>query len=154
MSRLVQGRSRPVGFLREITSANDYAERIVKYIPSEILAAYIAINGILASVAATQGDIRIWVQIGVIALLLILTPLYFRLLAKPTEPTTTQMFVSTVAFVVWAYNLGGPFVELYPAYVSVPVYFPWIGSISLIIFTLVSGLVIPPSRDTANRRTN
>jgi hypothetical protein len=46
------------------------------------------------------------------------------------------MAVSTVAFVVWAYALGGPF-QLCGIYKG------WLGSILLGSFTLAAGLVEP-----------
>jgi hypothetical protein len=143
MSRLVEPTRPSRGFLRQQTSRSEYAERVAKYIPGEILSAYLAVNGILAQVAQGPDPLRILVHFAVFVFLLGLTPIYFRLIARPGEPTKTQIVMSMLAFVVWVYNLGGPFAAVYPTYVSAPIHMPWLGAILLIIFTVVSGLVAP-----------
>jgi hypothetical protein len=57
-------------------------------------------------------------------------------MARREGPKRLQMILSTVAFVVWAYNLGGVF-EVFRVYV------PWLGSILLVVFSLVSGTLAP-----------
>jgi hypothetical protein len=140
MSRLVEPALDAARFVKAQPSAIDYAERITKYIPGEILAGYLAINGILASVTATQEDVRRWVYVVTFALCLVLTPIYFNMLAKNKQPRRLQMVLSTVAFVVWAYNLGGVFEIL-------KIYVPWVGSILLIVFSLISGTLAPRPSD-------
>jgi hypothetical protein len=47
-----------------------------------------------------------------------------------------QIAVATVAFVVWGGALGGPFATL-------PWYAPYLGSLALIAYTLLVGLIVP-----------
>jgi hypothetical protein len=141
MPRLVEPVVSESRFVKAQPSAIDYAERITKYIPGEILAGYLAINGILASVTGAQEDLRRWVYILMFALCLVLTPIYFSLVARSKQPKKLQMILSTIAFVVWAYNLGGVFEVL-------KIYIPWLGAIFLIVFSLVSGALAPKPTDT------
>jgi hypothetical protein len=147
MSRLVEPIPSPKGFFKKQTTGGEYAERIMKYIPGEVLSGYVAINGILASVTGDQDDLRRWAYILTFLLCATVTPVYFWLLAKPGQPKRRQMVMSTLAFIVWAYNLGGVFKDIYPAYVPVQIHIPWIGSILIIAFTLVSGLFAPSVGD-------
>ncbi len=52
-------------------STDSYFEKLVKYIPADILAAYVAITGITASV-----NPPLWLGWAVFGVLLVLTPLY------------------------------------------------------------------------------
>jgi hypothetical protein len=127
--------------LRSIADAgNDYAARVAKYVPAEIVAAYLSLLGILNTVPR-EDPIRVIVAWGALVLCLVLTPVYFRLLARAGQPCVVQMVVSTAAFVVWAYALGG-------AFEMVGYHKPWLGSILLVCFTLISGLVRPAQRRT------
>jgi hypothetical protein len=136
MSRLVEPVPSGQRLANMQPSPVSYAERITKYIPGEILAGYIAINGVLASVTDDQSGLRNWVYLGTFLLCLVLTPIYFSMMARSGGPKRLQMILSTVAFVVWAYNLGGVF-EVFRVYV------PWLGSILLVVFSLVSGTLAP-----------
>jgi hypothetical protein len=141
MSRLVSPKSRTASPPEEHTALGEYAERVTKYIPAEVLAAYLSINGILATVTNTgETPLRNAVYAASFALCLVFTPIYFGLVAHKNEPKMLQRIVSTIAFVVWAYNLGGVF----SAY---GIYIPWLGSIFLIVFSLVSGAFAPQPAD-------
>lgn len=136
MSRLVEPVPSGQRLAKTEPSPGSYAERITKYIPGEILAGYIATNGILASVTDGQNGLRTWVYLGTFLLCLVLTPIYFTMMAGRDRPKRLQMILSTVAFVVWAYNLGGVF-EVFRLYV------PWLGSVLLVVFSLISGTLAP-----------
>jgi hypothetical protein len=117
-------------------NANEYFERVAKYIPGEVLAGYLAVNGIIQSVDASKERALPAAAWGVFILCLFLTPIYFNQMAKPGQPKRLNMLVATIAFAVWAYALGGVFN-------LVGVYKPWLASILLVVFTLVSGAVVP-----------
>jgi hypothetical protein len=53
------------------------------------------------------------------------------------SPAKTQILIATVAFAIWVAALGGPF-EFWPSYERL------YGSLLLIAYTLVVGLVTPP----------
>ena len=139
MSRIVKQKS--TAALRGGAGAtdDDYSSRVAKYIPGEVVGAYLAILKILESVGPqAPGSSAVvyvgWVVFGIC--LLIGVPGYLRLVAKPGEPWRYQAGISMGAFAVWAYALGGPF-QLAGLYI------PWIGSILLIVYTLLAGLFQP-----------
>jgi len=88
---------------------DDLPSRVIKYIPGEIVALYLACLGIL-SVGEVPTSIY-WLVFGV---LLIIAPLYtWRLSQYSMLPTAlAQIVVAAIAFVVWAYALGMPFTLL------------------------------------------
>lgn len=138
MGRLVEPRPQT-----ELTGADaagsGYAERVAKYIPGEIVATYLSIVGILKTVKPEEAE-RVWVGWAVFGFCLVLTPCYFYMLSAKNKPRCLHMFISTAAFAVWAYALGGVF-EMVGWYKS------WLASIALACFTLASGLVAPHEGD-------
>ena len=117
-----------------------YVEKVALYIPAEIIAAWVAITGFLAGSAQASSATLNWI---IFIALLIITPFYvWRGTLIKGEDTgklaaKTQIVVSTVAFAVWIFALGGPF-KLYSWYA--PIY----GSLALVFFSLVSGLINQP----------
>lgn len=113
------------------TSATDtYFEKLLKYIPGDIVAAFVALDGILKQ----GGNDPMWLSWAVFGALLVLTPFYI-CYVKTTPPgiVATKTFhwvASTVAFAVWVFALGGPFA------VTFDWYRPVLGSVLLIITTL------------------
>ena len=140
MSRLVEPVPSGARLAGSEGELNTYLERTAKYIPGEIIAGYLGINGILASVSTDQGSLRQLVYVMTFLLCLALTPVYFNRIAKQGEPRRLQMILSTIAFLVWAYSLGGVFTAF-------GIHIPWLGSILLIVFTLVSGAFAPRPSD-------
>lgn len=81
-----------------------YLTRVAKYVPTEIVAGYIFLNG------TASGLPNAWVIFGLtgsFVLCLALTPLYLRKMAKPGQPKRLHIAVSMLAFVVWAYAAAG-----------------------------------------------
>ena len=111
-----------------------YLDRLVKYIPAEIVAAWVAAAGIIASL---QGDTEVvlWIAfaIGVVVSFLWII---LRTQEAQLSPAWTQAGIAAVAFVIWAFALGGPFATF-------SWYEPAYGSLLIIRFTLLAGLVIP-----------
>ncbi len=98
---------------------DDYTARLVKYVPSEVIAVYLTIGGILASRGLTWH----W-PAAVFGLLLVLTPVY--LYRVEGVERRKQLFLSTACFLVWAVSLGrAPFAALDPL----------VGAILLPLFT-------------------
>jgi hypothetical protein len=121
-------------------AGDDYPNRVAKYIPGEIIAAYLSIIGFLES----AGPDDLWLvrptALVVFLICLALTPIYLARMVKPGQPKRLNMIMSTLAFLVWAYALGGWF-----KYIGI--YKPFIGSILLVLFTLVSGTFFPREGD-------
>jgi hypothetical protein len=143
MSRLVEPIEPPMGRLSVSPStgptAKDYLERVSKYIPGEILAAYLSGVGVFSSVP--QNDP--WRMPAYIVFFLacwILTPVYLNYMAEKDKPKRLNLILGTIAFLIWSYAIGGLFVDL-------KVYHSFIGTIALIIFSLISGLFVPKTGD-------
>lgn len=113
---------------------DNYLSRVAKYIPAEILAAYITALGLIKT--SDEPGLRWWLYLAFLVLCFVMTPVYFNLLAEKGEPKTMQMVISSVAFLVWAYSLGGFFDEI-------KLYHSLVASLILIAFTLISGAFFP-----------
>ena len=144
MGRLVESRRAPelgmAGTTRDPTgprgpAGENYATRVAKYIPGEVLAAYVAMQSFAAGITAAPRTLAA-VAWAVFAIGLACTPLYLARQARPGQPVRLHLSLSTIAFCVWAYALGGPFAVA-------GWHVPAIGSIALVAFTLVAGLFEP-----------
>jgi hypothetical protein len=117
------------------TEIDTYFDKVVKYIPADIVGAWVAVTGLLASTTEpSEGLLWVAFAIGVI-----LTAMWvWRQTTMTGRPVAiTQIAVSTVAFGVWVFALGGPFRSL-------PFYSPLYGSVVLILYTLLVALINPP----------
>jgi len=112
---------------RAIKQINMYKERLLKLIPSEIVAAYLALQGMIPQEHSKWGLLFISI------FLLILTPFYLKKFQNVTN--WVQVSITTLSFVIWVYTLGGPF-ELWG------IHEPWIGSIAIVLWTMIVPLVI------------
>jgi hypothetical protein len=139
---------------RDINTATDpYSTTLVKLIPSELVAAYSAVLGLLKVSDSTmpakhfqaimiQGaDIIEGVLWAVFWVVTLLTPLYLRKIQGVTS--VTQLSFTTCSFVIWAYSLGGIF-ELKQWYQ------PLLGGIVLILWTLIIPLIPIPKPPPAS----
>ena len=126
------------------TDTDDYTTRMVKYIPAEVVAFYLAADklfvkgaaAINANIADTfVGNHLFYFSIGVFAIALIGTPIYLRQQASNNEPWQVQAVVSTFAFVIWAYAVQGQiFTNIYSSAIS---------AFLVLVFTFASGFVKP-----------
>jgi hypothetical protein len=132
---VVQGVSRPGRFAQnpppEAKDTDSYAERLIKYIPADIVAAYVAIEGVLKQ----GGNDPHWLNWAVFGGMLALTPLY--VMYMKTDPPgfaiakAFHAFAATLSFTVWVFAMGGPFA------LSFAWYKPVLGSVLLIFTTLL-----------------
>lgn len=114
----------------DASDTDSYFEKLLKYIPADIVAAFVALDGILKE----GGNDPLWLSWAVFGALLVLTPFYICYI-KTTPPgiVTAKTFhwaASTFAFAVWVFALGGPFA------VTFAWYKPVFGTVLLIITTL------------------
>lgn len=117
-------------------SADNYFDRVAKYVPAEIVGAYVAGQGVIVASSGAGTSTRKW-AFGVLAVVLaVLTPLYLRQLAGVGTPWGMQAAVATVSFLIWVYALG-----LLP--IEFGVYNALAGSLVLILFSVASGLLQP-----------
>jgi len=121
---------------RTINRADDYLSRVLKHIPSEIVMAYIAIDGVLRTsynpnVWAERETLKtlLWITLSVLT---ILTPFWMYRVMRVKRPM--QIFISTLSVPVWLFALGGPFALL-------DWYQPAFGAIVLPLYTLVIPII-------------
>lgn len=110
-----------------------YFEKLIKYIPGELVAAYLALDGILKD-DLTGDPNSTWLYWSIFAILLVLTPLYVKF--RPSQEAREQSIrfhccAALVAFAVWVFALGGPFAATWPEW-----YRPVFGSLLLIVTTI------------------
>jgi hypothetical protein len=110
--------------------------RVLKFIPSEIVMAYVAIDGVLRTtydpdvgVERQTLQVLLWV---VFAALTILTPLWLWRVMRVQR--ASQIILSTISLPVWLFALGGPFKLL-------DWYQPAFGAIVLPLYTLIVPIV-------------
>jgi hypothetical protein len=89
-------------------SPDNAAERLIKYIPSEVISTYVLLLGLIDAAAQTS-PLRLPAAWGVFLLGLIMTPIYLIGVYKPRGAQWWHPVLSTVSFAAWAYALGGPF---------------------------------------------
>lgn len=142
---------------REVNDTQPYQDKLVKLIPTEIVGSYMVLAGMLgfdptstaaATVAQATGAAVNAVQTAgqipefelkpvliqiVFVLLLILTPIYLWQVSKVSN--VVQIVVTTFSYVIWVYTLGGPFVVW-------GLYYPLIGSVVLVLWSLIMPLVV------------
>jgi hypothetical protein len=119
-----------------------YFDRIIKYIPGDIVAAWAAISALVKGATDTPTGV-LWL---VLVLFAVLTPIWtLRQTRVPkAPPAILQAILSTTAFVVWVFALGDPFSAL-------EFYRPVYGAIALIVFTVISGMIVPSDAITPSR---
>ncbi|SEH06317.1 hypothetical protein [Candidatus Venteria ishoeyi] len=115
---------------------DSYFDKVMKYIPADIVAAWIATTGIINSASTKMPQATVlWIAF---ASGLVLTALWtWKQTSETDKPlAATQILISTTAFAVWVFALGGPFENL-------GWYDSSYGALGLIFYTLVVGLITP-----------
>jgi hypothetical protein len=124
---------------------DNYLERMVKYVPAEIIAGSMLINSILAQAlklggqnAMMAGFPVISIAQGALILGLVLTPLFCWYVRQDGDAWFVNALVSMVAFPFWAYLMGAvAFANHHDGNLA---------AILVLTFTAVSGLVSPLAR--------
>lgn len=119
---------------REIKHDNVYKDRLLKLIPSEIVAAYLVIEGLIPSDAPQAGAVSLIASL----ILLVLIPFYLKRTMSVEKPV--QILFTMVSFVVWVYAVGGPF-DHYGLHTD------YIGSVILVLWTLLIPFFYKPSAE-------
>lgn len=125
-----------VGVVTEpVRQKDDYKERVLKYIPAEVVALYLfllgSVNG--GGIPPETKPLILWIIVGVGT---VGTWLY--LMRVQNVHKKVQLAITTGAFLVWAFALGGPFVYL-------TWYVPAYGQLLLGGYTFFVGLIEPQS---------
>jgi hypothetical protein len=171
MGRLVQSASRHRGGLEGVSrdgvdgKDDEFASRVSKYIPSEVLAAYLALENILAPTiggapaaaqtlattavpAVSSMSVTNPMAFGVFIIGLVFTPIYIGVIgSRSKQPWALHAVVATIAFCVWAYAMKGSFFTTQLVGAGQTLYHGPIAAATLVIFSLISGLVKPQSHD-------
>jgi len=106
----------------QATDKDDYLTKIIKYIPGEIVAAYLFAAGTIGDFI-TEGEIpegelsnpvKLNLYWWAFIVLLVLAPIYRYLAIKLPgiaidRLAIVQAVIATIAFATWVYALGGPF---------------------------------------------
>ncbi len=100
---------------------DNYYSRLVKLIPSEIIALYLALDGIAS--AMKQKETLLWVVFGIA-----LTGAWIYLGRMANVHRFEQRILTVLAFAIWVYVFGGPFAML-------PWYEPGYGKMLLVVYT-------------------
>ena len=132
-----------VGAMAGQPGVDDYRTRILKLIPAEVVAAYLTIKGLMDTATAQNNEFAFYLYWGVFAVLLVLTPVFYVKVEKVNS--LRQNVITTLAFVVWVFSIGGPFDSLFqdPANKNL------LASVLLILFTLVAPQFFLPEKEEA-----
>jgi hypothetical protein len=119
------------------SQVDGYFDKVIKYIPADVVAAWTLVTSLIASAGSQfPKSMALWIAY---AFGIVMTALGTWKQTQETHksPAKTQILIATVAFAIWVAALGGPF-EFWPSYERL------YGSLLLIAYTLVVGLVTPP----------
>ncbi|SDR11630.1 hypothetical protein SAMN05444161_1694 [Rhizobiales bacterium GAS191] len=132
------------------TQVDNYAARIVKYVPAEVIAFYLAADKLFVPVSVTPSAETSTVMItkfidthgnyfgiGIFLLALVATPIYIWQQAEKDQNWIVNGVMSTIAFVIWAYTTQGS------VFYGNGFYDPRLASFAVLIYTLLSGFVVP-----------
>ncbi len=92
----------------EAPSEDSYVTKLIKYIPAEIVAAYLTLSGIIATAETVPQVPTLWVVAGSLLVFTFLWVLFGtrdRSLGLP--PPYYQAIVSSIAFAVWVMVISG-----------------------------------------------
>jgi hypothetical protein len=113
-----------------------YLDRLLKYIPAEVVAFYVAARGVVPEDAEPE---ILWI---VALAAWVLVPIYFWIATKSDGkgPLMLQVVLGSVAFPVWVFAIGGEPVLSLVWYAE----HRYLGSILLIFVTVIFGWIQPP----------
>jgi hypothetical protein len=117
--------------MRAVNPNDGYLEALVKNMPSETVAAYLAIGGLLAGLSGTARTALQWVVWG---LFLVATPFYLWLVTRKNTPRPWwQVWIfAPIAFFAWSMTTGGPWQSIKGS-----------ALLGAVLMILLSGLIFP-----------
>jgi hypothetical protein len=116
-----------------VPNADEYSDRLIKYIPGEIVSVYLFVSGVLvtASGQITPKTLN-YLQWGLFAFLFIMTPVYLSRVQAVKKKQ--QWAIVMISFVIWVFTLGGPFAQF-------SWYHPVYGAVLLPLYTFTIAVV-------------
>ena len=104
---------------------NSYLDRLAKMIPSPVIALYLV--GTSQIPAGQSIGLLVWAVICLIGVIVLMA--YGTAdLKKNKKPDWIHISISSVAFIIWVYAMGGPFA-------AYNLQIPWIGSLAVLAYT-------------------
>jgi hypothetical protein len=117
--------------------ADGYVDRLKKYIPSEAVTFWLTVSGMIQSSGEAVPKVELLWFFFLIGLMFAFGWTY-RYTTEPGKTTAwTQIVVSSGAFIVWVFSIGGALTA------SVPFYQPLYGSLLLITYTTAVAFIVP-----------
>jgi hypothetical protein len=123
-----------------LNQVDSYTDRVVKLIPGDVVVGWTFLSSLISD--NQDPDVpRVWLLWAVFAFLLLFTAYWTHIqTAEPSlPPAIRQIVISTMAFAVWVFALGGPFLFF-------DWYRPLYGTILLALFTFLAA-AIPTNSD-------
>ncbi len=118
-----------------VPSEDDYLTKVIKYVPVEVLAAYLLMAGVIDSNVTGKHDHAIWLG-ALLGGVLLLTIPYDRQVLKIVR--WSQVAISLVGLAVYVFALGGWFA-------TTTWYHQWYASIVVPVFALLIAILkLPP----------
>jgi hypothetical protein len=114
-----------------IPTEDDYLTKVVKYVPIEVLGAYLVISGTITSNITNKGDLAAWLGYVLIGFAVITLLYVWRVL---NVVRLTQLAVSVVGLGVYVFAVGGWFA-------TTTWYHSWYAAIALPLFALLVAIV-------------
>jgi hypothetical protein len=113
-----------------------YLDRLLKYIPAEIIALYLGVTNVIPPPLSAHVK-ALWI---VTAISTICVPVYMYFSTEKTDhaPLWPQIAISSVSFPLWVFAIGGPFSQ-YSWYDGCR----WIAAITICFATFLFGLYRP-----------
>jgi hypothetical protein len=108
---------------------DEYRDRLIKYIPGDIVAIYLSILALIKTANPDKTPI-IKIEWIIFAIILVVSIPWQTRVMKIDK--WQQVAIGTVAFVIWAVSLGDPFATAWSAW-----YQPLYGTIVLMLFTFL-----------------
>jgi len=117
----------------------EFIERLVKLIPSEVVALYLAGKGAIQSgfdpkvpLAADSGEANYWIGWSLFCLVAVILTRWWATRDKDAGLPAQKgaVFIAAVSFLIWIYTLGDVFSRVLPDYWS-----PVFGTLAVLVWT-------------------
>ena len=119
----------------DATKQDPPATKLAKYIPGEALSLYLALAGVAAGAQLAEGSGPMWFA-ALIVLVVVFNILYLQRIWKVRR--WSQIVVSSVSLIIYAFGTGGALVE------TLSFYSPTVAAIAIIATTAFLAFFEPP----------
>lgn len=137
-TRDVPERGLPVVVVRP---PDGYIDRLLKYIPAEVIALYLGVTNVIPPPLHDHRK-ALW-TVSVISALCVPPYMYVSTHNAARRTLWSQIVISSVAFPLWVFAIGGPFAQ-YRWYEN----YRWVAAVIISFATFLFGLYVPPKHDT------